>query len=36
MKPRVLAKINLTTGEITNKTIWYYISQVKAIFGLVK
>jgi hypothetical protein len=35
-KVRVLAKLDLETGKLTNKTIWYYISYVRKMFGLVK
>lgn len=35
-KVRVLGKLDLKTGKITNKTIWYYTSYIKKMFGLVK
>jgi hypothetical protein len=35
-KVRVLGKIDLNTGKLTNKTIWYYISCIKKMVGLVK
>lgn len=35
-KIRVLGKIDLKTGKLTNKTIWYYTSYIKKMFGLVK
>jgi hypothetical protein len=35
-KIRVLGKIDLKTGKLTNKTIWYYISYIKKMIGLVK
>lgn len=28
-KVRVLGKIDLKTGKLTNKTIWYYIYYIK-------
>ena len=35
-KMRVLGKLDLNTGKLTNKTIWYYISYIKKMIGLVK
>ena len=35
-KPRVLGRLDLKTGKLTNKTIYYYISYVKKMFGLVR
>jgi len=34
-KIKVLGKLDLETGKITNKTIWYYISYIKKMIGLV-